>query len=63
MSPAEPLAVPEDLPFLESLSWSDTRWRELSPLEMLQRGRLDLGHSQRSSQGVTVRPFPRTNVR
>lgn len=31
------LAVPEALPFLESLSWFDARWRELSALEMLQR--------------------------
>jgi hypothetical protein len=32
-----PLIVPDELPFLESLSWFDARWRELSPLEMLQR--------------------------
>jgi hypothetical protein len=32
-----PVHVPEDLPFLESLSWFDTRWRELSALEMLKR--------------------------
>ncbi len=32
-----PLAVPQRLPFLESLSWFDARWRELSALEMLQR--------------------------
>jgi hypothetical protein len=36
--PAEAaLVVPEELPFLASVSWFDTRWRELSPLEMLQR--------------------------
>jgi hypothetical protein len=33
---ADPVA-PDELPFLESLSWFDTRWRELSALEMLQR--------------------------
>ena len=33
----EPLVVPRDLPFLESLSWFDASWRELSALEMLQR--------------------------
>ena len=31
------LVVPDELPFLESLSWFDARWRELSPFEMLQR--------------------------
>jgi hypothetical protein len=30
-------AVPADLPFLESLSWFDARWRELPAFEMLQR--------------------------
>jgi len=30
-------AVPRELPFLESLSWNDRGWRELSALEMLQR--------------------------
>ncbi|WP_437494337.1 hypothetical protein [Sorangium sp. So ce1014] len=34
---AADLVVPEDLPFLESLSWFDARWRELSAIEMLQR--------------------------
>lgn len=33
----EPLVVPNDLPFLESLSWFDAGWRELSAFEMLQR--------------------------
>ena len=32
-----PVEVPAELPFLESLSWFDARWRELSPMEMLQR--------------------------
>ena len=32
-----PLVVPAKLPFLESLSWFDAGWRELSALEMLQR--------------------------
>ena len=36
-TPPAPLIVPERLPFLESLSWFDARWRELSALEMLQR--------------------------
>jgi hypothetical protein len=31
------LRVPDHLPFLESLSWFDVRWRELSPLDMLRR--------------------------
>lgn len=35
--PADPISVPAELPFLESLSSFDALWRELSPLEMLQR--------------------------
>jgi hypothetical protein len=31
------LVAPRDLPFLESLSWFDARWRELPAFEMLQR--------------------------
>ena len=31
------VVVPRELPFLESLSWNDRGWRELGPLEMLQR--------------------------
>lgn len=34
---ARHLVVPNELPFLESLSWFDCRWRELSAIEMLQR--------------------------
>jgi hypothetical protein len=33
----EHLVVPDELPFLESLSWFDAGWRELSAFEMLQR--------------------------
>jgi hypothetical protein len=33
----EEIPVPDELPFLESLSWFDSGWRELSLLEMLQR--------------------------
>lgn len=28
---------PDDLPFLESISWFDRRYRDLSPLDMLRR--------------------------
>ena len=36
--PAAPdILIPEDLPFLKSLSWSDRGYRDLSPLEMLRR--------------------------
>jgi hypothetical protein len=31
------LEVPRDLPFLASLSWSDRRYRELPPQDMLSR--------------------------
>lgn len=37
---AEPdltISIPEDLPFLESISWFDRLWRDLSPLDMLRR--------------------------
>lgn len=31
------LRVPEELPFLESISWFDRDYRDLSPLDMLRR--------------------------
>jgi hypothetical protein len=31
------ITVPRHLPFLESLSWNDVRWRDLTPLDMLRR--------------------------
>ncbi len=31
------IAIPERLPFLESISWFDRDYRVLSPLDMLQR--------------------------
>ena len=37
MAEVEEIAVPADLPFLASLSWSDRGWRGLGPLEMLRR--------------------------
>ena len=46
---ATPVHVPEDLPFLESLSWFDARWRELSAFEMLQRYERGFRH-----RGVTA---------
>jgi hypothetical protein len=56
MSASKPVAsasvpVPDELPFLESLSWFDTRWRELSPFEMLQRYERGWRH-----RGVTAEP-------
>ena len=36
--PAAPdVLIPEELPFLESLSWSDQSFRDLPPLDMLRR--------------------------
>ena len=36
--PAAPdIFIPEELPFLKSLSWSDRGYQGLSPLEMLRR--------------------------
>ena len=37
MADAPEIAVPTDLPFLASLSWSDRLWHELEPLDMLRR--------------------------
>lgn len=34
---APDIAVPDDLPFLESLSWSDRNFRDLPLLDMLRR--------------------------
>jgi hypothetical protein len=48
------LEVPADLPFLESLSWFDARWRELEPIEMLRR--YEAGWRNR---GVTAEPSER----
>ena len=31
------IALPDELPFLASLSWFDVRWQELGPLDMLRR--------------------------
>jgi hypothetical protein len=36
-APPADLRVPDHLPFLESLSWFDARWRELSPIDRLRR--------------------------
>lgn len=33
----EEIKVPEQLPFLESISWFDRNYRDLSPLDMLRR--------------------------
>ncbi|MBI4955164.1 MAG: hypothetical protein HY908_24285 [Myxococcales bacterium] len=43
--------LPADLPFLESLSWFDTDWRQLAPLEALRR--YERGWRNR---GVTAEP-------
>jgi hypothetical protein len=31
------IAIPEQLPFLESISWFDRNYRDLAPLDMLRR--------------------------
>jgi len=31
------IVVPRELPFLESISWFDLQFRQLSPLDMLRR--------------------------
>lgn len=45
--------VPDDLPFLESISWFDRLWRELPPLDMLRRY-----ESGWRWLGVTAEPSP-----
>jgi hypothetical protein len=34
---APDIAVPDDLPFLKSISWFDASYRDHSPLDMLRR--------------------------
>jgi hypothetical protein len=34
---APDIDVPENLPFLKSISWFDVKYRDLSPLDMLRR--------------------------
>jgi hypothetical protein len=34
---AHDIAIPEELPFLKSISWFDRSYRDLSPLDMLRR--------------------------
>lgn len=57
MSAPEPAApaieLPQQLPFLESLSWFDRQWRELPPLDMLRRYEAGWRHV-----GVLADPSP-----
>lgn len=50
-NPTTDLVAPNELPFLESLSWFDARWRELPPFEMLERYESGWRH-----RGVTAEP-------
>ena len=52
MATAE-IMIPERLPFLESISWFDHKYRDLSPLDMLRR--YESGWRYR---GVTADPSP-----
>lgn len=36
-APEVALPIPDELPFLESISWFDRLWRDLTPLDMLRR--------------------------
>ena len=36
-APTDVIPVPDELPFLESISWFDRLWRDLAPLDMLRR--------------------------
>jgi hypothetical protein len=46
-------AIPERLPFLESISWFDRNYRDLSPLDMLRRYEAGWRH-----KGVLGEPSP-----
>ncbi len=50
---AREITVPERLPFLESISWFDARYRDLEPLDMLRR--YEAGWR---NLGVTAEPSP-----
>jgi hypothetical protein len=50
---AAEIVIPKELPFLESLSWSDKAFRQLSPREMLQRYEAGWRH-----KGVLGEPSP-----
>lgn len=52
--PAEPeITLPQHLPFLESLSWSDRRYRDLPLLDILRRYEAGWRHL-----GVLADPSP-----
>jgi hypothetical protein len=52
--PAAPeITRPQNLPFLESLSWSDRRWRDLPLLDILRRYEAGWRHL-----GVLADPSP-----
>lgn len=53
MATTTEIAIPERLPFLESLSWSDRNFRDLSPLDMLRRYEAGWRY-----QGVLADPSP-----
>lgn len=36
-APEVAIPIPDELPFLESISWFDRLWRDLAPLDMLRR--------------------------
>ena len=50
---AAEILVPEQLPFLESLSWFDRHYRDLPPLDMLRRYEAGWRY-----QGVLADPSP-----
>lgn len=50
---ADDISIPEELPFLESLSWFDRTYRNLPPLDMLRRYEAGWRH-----KGVLADPSP-----
>jgi hypothetical protein len=52
MATAE-IAIPARLPFLESISWFDCKYRDLAPLDMLRRYESGWRH-----RGVLADPSP-----
>ena len=53
----EEITVPERLPFLESISWFDRRYRDLPPLDMLRRYEAGWRY-----KGVLADPSPRSGL-
>lgn len=50
---ADDISIPDQLPFLESISWFDCNYRALPPLDMLRRYEASWRH-----RGILADPSP-----